>query len=263
MSRLPPFLLLLLPILMAMHPVSPLGADEPKDPPRPPLVPPPIPPLPPVATFVQRSNVRIEHKTVDGATEVKIDENGTRIKISHRDGKNIVVTIQPPADDDGTEPEVEKYEAKDSDELEDKHPEAWGYYEKYGTGKIPAGQFPGAFPGAFPGGLPGGFPRWQPPQVPLPQIPLPQIPAPQFPGGPGNFRFPRGFPHRMAPNAGDDKLRAGLAAARDELKKLTSRLRVLAEQERLDRAELRKLADELQAVHKRLADSQSDTEEAP
>ena len=219
-----------------------------------------IPPaIPPGGFPPQRFNVHREHKTVNGLTEIKVDENGVQVEISHRNGKNVVVTIKQPTDDDETEPAVEKIEAKNAAELEDKHPDASAYYKKYGSGRTGAGNF--GFPGQFPGVLPGG----QPPRL-APMIPPLPFAGPQFPGFPGGarrFPFPPTFPGVHPADAEHDQRESALAAAREELKKVTDRLRSLADKESLDRAALRKLADQLQAIDERLADSQTDTTDEP
>jgi hypothetical protein len=233
----------------------------------PPVIPRSAPPAlprqapPPPGMPAQRFNVRVQHKSINGAVEVNVDENGTHVEITHRDGKNIAVKITRPADDDDSEPEPETFEAPDAAELKDKYPEAHEWYEKYGTGGRGAML---AFPRMFRGGQPPGLP----PMLPRPPFPIqpfggqpipgPQFPIPRLPGDPRRFGFPGAMPGGQPPDAEPNDRKAAVTAPRDELKRLADRLRTLAETDQIDLAELHKISDQLQKVRDRLAESQAD-----
>lgn len=68
-------------------------------------------------------------KTVNGVKEIDVEENGEKIKIV--DDPNNGIKVEVTKKGENGEDETKKYEAKNADELKQKHPEAHKLYEKY------------------------------------------------------------------------------------------------------------------------------------
>jgi hypothetical protein len=184
-------------------------------------------------------NVKVQSRTVNGASEINVEENDTKIRITHLGGRDITVTIRLPKLEGGKEPPAREFAAADAAALKEKHPEAYAYYEKYGTGR---------FPGAFPAHLV----RFG---AALPRIAEP--PFPIVPFGPRRNAAPPQQPapkKEVAPERDEKAAKTAAArdAARNELKRLTERLQEQAAKADVDPVEIRKLAEEIRAVTERL-----------
>lgn len=80
---------------------------------------------------VGQNGKRISVKNVNGNKEIDVDEDGKKIKITEGADGKIKVQITEKV---GNMEKVEKYEAKDADELKKNHPDAHKIYEKYSRG---------------------------------------------------------------------------------------------------------------------------------
>jgi hypothetical protein len=74
---------------------------------------------------------RISVKEVDGVKEIEAVDGDRTVKINEDPGKSLKVKITEKKD--GKE-ESQEYEAKNADELKEKHPEAFKAYEQWGKG---------------------------------------------------------------------------------------------------------------------------------
>jgi hypothetical protein len=173
-----------------------------------------------------------------------ITENGVTISIKHRDGKNIRMTIQPPDDDpdDEIEPEIEKFEAKDAEDLKDKHLDAYVFFEKYAMPRKGRQQ---GFGAAFPGMAGPGMPA------------MPRFFIRQAPFANRGFGFGGGMfgADDLADNNNNADQTKRLSELNAELRKLTEALRQLAEKSPIDQRKLRELSKQLQDVQKRMGET--------
>src|SRR5262245_57663567 len=76
--------------------LSPPAANAP-----PGLVPGGVPGLP------MGGRLQVSSRTINGHTEIDVDENGTKVRIVHDGGRDITVTVQPPAAQGEKKPPVE------------------------------------------------------------------------------------------------------------------------------------------------------------
>jgi uncharacterized protein YggU (UPF0235/DUF167 family) len=169
-------------------------------------------------------NVSVSSRTVNGHTEMTINEDGTKVTISHSNGRDIVVKITEPPKDGKVQP-TKEFTAKDADDLKRMHPEASRFFERYAAGmKIAAGA-----------GL-----------APIP-IPGPAVPAQRVPQ--------RIEPDPVPPPLGLDDARNSLQeidAAQKELQQLSRRLQDLAANGNADADTIKALAEEVRIATERL-----------
>lgn len=123
------------------------------------------------AVGARRMTVRV----VNGVKDIEVDENGQKFKIHDDPNNGIQVEI---TEKKGDKEETKKFEAKNAEELKQKHPEAHKVYEKYSQqgGGV---QIRAAAP------LPNALPLLPQPEIAPPQFappiappPVPQIPRP-------------------------------------------------------------------------------------
>src|SRR5262245_9098141 len=103
---------------------------------------------------VRGGRVQVQVSNVNGQTEVNVDEDDKKIRITHEGGKDIVVEVTEPPDEGakGKGPKTTQFKAADADELKKKHPEAHRLFEKYGSGGGGAFNVIVGNAGAFPAG---------------------------------------------------------------------------------------------------------------
>jgi hypothetical protein len=162
---------------------------------------------------------RVSVKDVDGVKEIEAVEGDRTVKINEDPGKSLKVKITEKKD--GKE-ESKEYEAKNADELKEKHPEAFKAYEQWGKGGIGDIRIE-----AIPGGIGGIAPA------------LPIVP---------------GAPIRVAPAAiirDPKEITDRLDKAQTQLEDSIAKLKKIAESS--DNAEdLRKAIDAIDAAKKAL-----------
>jgi hypothetical protein len=196
---------------------------------------------PPPGLPLGGGRIQMKSRMANGRTEVEVDENGTKVRITHDAGRAITVIITLPQKNGGPAPDETKVEAADAAELKKKNPEAARFYEQYGTGRPRAGAF-GAAPFG-PGPFVNRFPQFPGPPV-MPGPPRVLVPRTGFPGvprGPQEVDPPEKAPPAKAPAAPDQ-----------ELQRIIERLKELRVKEQVDRDRLEKLAAEIQALAERL-----------
>jgi hypothetical protein len=126
------------------------------------------PALPLRVAFGGAAFKRVTVKDVNGVKDIDAEEADRKIKIHDDPAKGIEMEITEKKDGKDV---IQKYEAKNAEELKTKHPEMHKLYEQYAKG--PAG---GIRIEAFAGGFPGIPGRVLPPGIPAP--PVPAFPAP-------------------------------------------------------------------------------------
>ena len=144
-----------------------LAPPKPRPEPVPRQIAPGIQILPQVQLQVQGGAQGIKMRNVNGVKDVEVTENGRKIKIHDDPNQGIKVEIVETKEGKAV---TRTFQAKDSDELKKKSPEAHKLYEKYakgGAGNIQLGNI------QIQGNL---FPPIQIPQFKLPGVPQ-QIPA--------------------------------------------------------------------------------------
>lgn len=179
-------------------------------------------------------NVRVSSRTQNGRTEMNITEDDRNLVISHANGKDIEVgiEIQKPGDKDRAKPKewvFQSFKAKDADELKQKHPEAYRFFERYASGKgvpdLPANAIPliGPLPNQAPG---NAVPRIQP--------------------------WGMLGPKTIIDTDHLKKTLQEIEAAQTELQRLSERLQTLVSKDNPDREALKKLAEEIRAANERI-----------
>jgi hypothetical protein len=122
---------------------------------------------------IEARNLQVRVKSANGQRTIEVDEDGQKIEISDKDGKDIVVKETRTVDG---KPKTTEATAKDVEELKKNHPEAAKTYEKYGSSTNGRIRVLGAGPGAQIQGeirLDLGPRRYLAPQA-LPAFPVPQ-----------------------------------------------------------------------------------------
>ncbi len=76
-------------------------------------------------------NAQIQVTNINGERTIKVTENGRRVEITDRDGKDITVRVTGKVDG---KDETREYKAAGPDELKQKHPDAAKLYEQYANG---------------------------------------------------------------------------------------------------------------------------------
>jgi ribosomal protein S11 len=76
-------------------------------------------------------NAQVQVTNVNGERTIKATENGRRVEITDRDGKDITVRVTGKVDG---KDETREYKAAGPDELKQKHPDAAKLYEQYANG---------------------------------------------------------------------------------------------------------------------------------
>jgi predicted DNA-binding protein (UPF0251 family) len=168
--------------------------------------------------------VSVSSRTVNGHTDLTVNEDGTKVAISHTNGRDIVVKIKEPPKDGKEQPEKE-FTAKDLDELKKQHPEAARFYERYATGN-------GNVVGAGAGQIPVQAPAIIPPAAPV-----------------------RVIQPSAQPPLNLEQLQITLQeieAARKELQALIDRLQALGKDNNANTEALSKLADEIRGATDRI-----------
>jgi len=167
--------------------------------------------------------VQVQMANQNGRVEVNVEEDDRKIRITHSNGTDIVVRVTEPPAKGAKGGKTSEYKAKDLGELKKKHPEIAPLYEKYSSGgKVEAiGQ----------------------------AIVLDNV-IPQFPGA-----FPPGFPGAPADAARRKALAAQIQTATAELTRLTGKLKDAAARPDAAPEDLRKLAEEIEAAAKKLAET--------
>ncbi|MGA2616337.1 MAG: hypothetical protein ABSF26_01930 [Thermoguttaceae bacterium] len=195
----------------------------------------------PLQIFGNARARRLSVKNVNGAKEIEAQEDGRSVKISDHPQQGIQIEVTTKKDGKDT---VQKYQAKDADELKKKHPEGYKLYQEYsqnqaGAGGVAAIQI--MIQGQGQGQL-----QVVPGIVPPPAMPQPQgIPQPRAPQG-------QVVPAAMGPGHAIDALAT-------QMKMLNKRLETLSKDEALNSAaqeskdELKKQIEELK---RRLSDLQ-------
>lgn len=74
------------------------------------------------------ANRQVKVSIVNGRRTIEVEEDGKKIEIHDKDGKDISLKV---TEKEGDKQETREYEAADLDELKEKHPEAAELYEKY------------------------------------------------------------------------------------------------------------------------------------
>lgn len=141
---------------------------------------------------IQARNLQLRVKSVNGQRTIEVEEDGQKVEISDKDGKDIVVKETHTVDG---KPKTTEASAKDFDELRKNHPEAAKTYQKYGSGAEGNIRVFGAGPGAQIQGeirLEFGPRRLLAPQA-LPAGPLPPREPPTEP------RLPEAAPPEKTP----------------------------------------------------------------
>jgi hypothetical protein len=167
--------------------------------------------------------VQMQMANQNGRVEVNVEEDNRKVRITHTNGKEIVVRVTEPPGKGAKGGKTSEYKARDLDELKKKHPEIAPLYEKYSSGgKVDAfGQ-----------------------AIVLENF-VPQFAVPLPPGLP----FAAGDPARRKAAA------AQLQEASSELARLAGKLKELAARPDAAPEELKKLADQIDAAARKITDT--------
>lgn len=187
----------------------------------PPATPFPFPGFAPGGAIVKGVSVSVQN--INGAKTTQVEEDGVKHTIEEAPGGAITVKTTEQVTEEGeTKSKTTEFQAKNLDELKEKHPGAYDLYKKYGGGT-------GAV--AVRLGIPGG------PGIPA----IPGAPAlPGFPGF-GGAGVPEAWQHQL------DKVEQDLQAALAALKGQPA-------DKPLDAAAMAKLVEQLEAARKQLDD---------
>lgn len=164
---------------------------------------------------------RMSMRVTNGFTEIDVIDGESKISIKHADGKDIHIRSQEPAAEKGKDPVTKEYKAKDLAELKEKQPEGHKLYERYVTNRI---------------GRVGNI------QIQAGGVPIQIAPAQ--------------VQIEVVADAGDGtNLKSAikeLEATREQLAKLTERLKELAGKPEVKGEDLKKLLEEVQSATRRL-----------